>query len=207
MLTVHHLRVSQSERIVWLCEELSIPYRLVLHDRDPATGLAPAAYRALHPAGTAPVIEDGPLTLAESGAIIEYLARRHAGGRLLLGPDDPDFAPFLFWFHYANGSLMPSFAGPILERSAGDAGGGVVARFYTDRLERGLRMMEDRLRTVPFLAGDRFTAADVNMLFPLTTMRAFAPVDLVPYPAIGGYVGRLTGRQAYVDAMAKAEPA
>ena len=107
MLTVHHLGISQSDRIVWLCEELDIPYDLVRYDRDPVTRLAPAAYKALHPSGTAPVITDDGLTLAESGAIIDYVVARHGGGRLTLNADHADFARFLYWYHFANGSLMP----------------------------------------------------------------------------------------------------
>src|SRR5690349_13026303 len=104
MLTVHHLGKSQSERIVWLCEELGIPYELKNYARAPL--LAPADYKALHPVGTAPVITDGDLVLAESGAVIEYIVEKYGGGRLVLGADDSDFAQFLFWFHYANGTFQ-----------------------------------------------------------------------------------------------------
>src|SRR4029078_164574 len=107
MLTVHHLGISQSERIVWLCEELSIPYQLVNYERDPVTRLAPAQYKALHPFGTAPVIVDGSVVLSESGAIIEYIIARHGKGRLAVRPDAPNYADYLFWFHFANGSMMP----------------------------------------------------------------------------------------------------
>ena len=108
MLTVHHLEKSQSERIVWLCEELGLSYELKRYERDPVSRLAPPAYQALHPSGTAPVISDGSLVLGESGAIIEYIIAKHGGGRLALGPDDPDYAHYLYWFHYANGTLQPS---------------------------------------------------------------------------------------------------
>src|SRR5580700_1333205 len=108
MLTVHHLSVSQSERIVWLCEELGLQYKLARYARDPKTGLAPPQYRALHPFGTAPVITDGALVLGESGAIIDYINGKYGGGRLSLGPQEPAYADYLFWFHFANGSLMPA---------------------------------------------------------------------------------------------------
>lgn len=112
MLTVHHLGISQSERIVWLCEELSIPYQLVRYDRDPVTRLAPAEYKALHPFETAPVITDGTVVLSESGAIIEYIVARYGKGRLTVRPDAPNYADYLFWLHFANGSMMPvQFAG------------------------------------------------------------------------------------------------
>ena len=108
MLTVHHLGKSQSERIVWLCEELGIPYELKLYERDPVTRLAPPEYKALHPLGAAPVITDGDVVLAELGAIIEYIAAKYGNGRLVLAPDHPDFAQFLYWFHFANGTLQPA---------------------------------------------------------------------------------------------------
>src|SRR4030095_8763925 len=108
MLTVHHLGISQSERIVWLCEELEIPYQLARYDRDPNTRLAPEKYKALHPFGTAPVITDGRMVLAESAAIMEYILAKHGGGRLVVGADEPNFADYLFWFHFASGSFMPS---------------------------------------------------------------------------------------------------
>src|ERR1700712_274497 len=106
MLTVHHLGISQSERIPWLCEELGLPYELVRHDRDP-TRMAPPALKALHPLGLAPILVDDDLVLGESPGIIEYISRRYAGGRLIRGPDHADFAAYLYWFHFANGTLQP----------------------------------------------------------------------------------------------------
>src|SRR5215472_6615964 len=108
MLTVHHLGVSQSERIVWLCEELEILYDLKCYERDSVTHLAPAEYKALHPFGTAPVITDGDLVLGESGAIMEYIIAKYGAGRLTVKPESPDFADYLYWFHFANGSMMPA---------------------------------------------------------------------------------------------------
>jgi glutathione S-transferase len=106
MLTVHHLGKSQSERIVWLCEELEIPYELKRYARDAATMLAPADYKALHPIGTAPVITDGDVVLAESGAVVEYIAEKYGERRLKLSATHLDFAQFLYWFHFANGTLQ-----------------------------------------------------------------------------------------------------
>src|SRR5438270_1486422 len=104
MLTVHHLGKSQSERIVWLCEELGIPYELKCYARAPL--LAPPEYKALHPIGAAPVITDGELVLAESGAIVQYITSRYGAGRLALTDGHPHFAAFLYWFHFANGTLQ-----------------------------------------------------------------------------------------------------
>src|SRR6202048_121719 len=106
MLTVHHLGKSQSERIVRLCEELAIPYELKRYTRDPVTVLAPPEYKALHPIGAAPVITDGDLVLAESGAVVDYIIAKYGNGRLALTADHPDFAAFLYWFHFANGTLQ-----------------------------------------------------------------------------------------------------
>ncbi|MGI4861548.1 MAG: glutathione S-transferase, partial [Janthinobacterium lividum] len=110
MLTIHHLGISQSERIIWLCEELELPYELKRYARDPVTILAPPELKALHPLGTAPIITDGPLVLAESGAIIEYILAKHGDGRLAPAPGAPEFADYLYWFHFANGTLQPAMA-------------------------------------------------------------------------------------------------
>jgi glutathione S-transferase len=128
MLTVHHLGISQSDRIVWLCEELAIPYDLVRYDRDPVTRLAPATYKALHPAGTAPVITDDALALSESGAIVDYIVARYGNGRLTLPSDHPDYARFLYWCHFANGSLMPAMMMLM--------GEGGMAQVMRDRIAR-----------------------------------------------------------------------
>jgi len=205
MLTVHHLGVSQSERIVWLCEELELPYRLLRYERDPVTRLAPPEYKALHPFGTAPVITDGELVLAESGAILEYLLARHGQGRLVVPADHPRFADYLFWFHFANGSLMPSMMVDIIVALAGGTSQDTLRRLQA-RADRGFAMIERTLATRDYLAGNELTAADIIMLFPLTTMRAFVPRDLAPYPGILAYLRRVGVRPAYQRAMRKAEP-
>ncbi len=199
MLTIHHLGISQSDRIVWLCEELEIPYELVRYERDPVTRLAPAAYKALHPSGTAPVIADQDLVLAESGAIIDYIVARHGGGRLTLAPDHPDFAQFLYWYHFGNGSLMPAMM--LL------AGGGDMADIARARVDRNLKALETHLADGRcWLSGETFTVADIMILFPLTTMRAFMPLDLGPHPGIRAYLRRVAARPAFERAMAKADP-
>ena len=200
MLTVHHLGISQSDRIGWLCEELGVPYVLVKHDRDPVTRLAPATYRALHPSGTSPVIEDGGLVLAESGAIIDYIVARHGGGRLQLKFDHPEFATFLFWYHLANGSIMP--AAMLLM-----AGSGMLADLARDRLDRYYNALESHLGDGRlWLAGADFTVADIMITFPLTTMRLFVPYDFTMFPRIRAYAQRLVARPAYQRAKAKGDP-
>lgn len=103
-ITIHHLGVSQSERVIWLMEELELPYRLIRYERDPVTRLAPLAYKALHPMGTAPVITDGATVLGESSAIVEFILARYGEGRLAVAPNAPEFADYLYWFHFANSS-------------------------------------------------------------------------------------------------------
>lgn len=206
MLTVHHLGKSQSERIVWLCEELGIPYELKRYERDPATNLAPAEYRALHPIGAAPVIADGAVLLAESGAIVEYLIAKHGGGRLARGPDHPDFATYLYWFHFANGTLQPVLGRKSLLRRAGTPDDNPVAVFVGERTGRAFGLVEARLGEAEHLAGRDFTAADIMAVFTLTTMRYFAPFDLEPYPNIRAYLARIAARAPYRRAMEKGDP-
>lgn len=206
MITVHHLGISQSERIVWTCEELGIPYVLQRYDRDPVTHLAPAGYKALHPMGIAPIITDGDLVLAESGAIIEYLIARYGDGRLAVAPERANFADYLFWFHFANGTLMPSEMSGVMSTMLGLTEVNPLVAILKDRSERAFRLIEQRLGDVPYFAGDQFTAADIMMLFPLSTMRTFTRRDLSPLPHIRGYLGRIRERAAYQRAMTKGDP-
>ena len=205
MLIVHHLGISQSERIVWLCEELGIPYELKIYERDKVTRMGPPEYKALHPLGTAPIITDGDIVLPESGAIIEYIIGKYGNGRLAVGPGAPNFAEYLFWFHFANGSMMPNQMGGMGARPAG-AEESPRARMMRERGERTWKLVEDRLGQSPYLAGPDFTAADIIMLFPLTTMRAFAPRDISAYPNIRAYLKRIGERPAYRRAMEKGDP-
>ncbi len=205
MLTVHHLGISQSDRIVWLCEELEIPYELVRYDRDPVTRLAPAAYKALHPSQTAPVITDGDVVLAESGAIIDYIIGKYGAGRLAVGPQSPNFADYLYWFHYANGSMMPAGMIDLVLRVIGMADNAAAAPLRV-RSDRAFDLAEQRLGVSPYFAGEAFTAADIMMLFPLTTGRVFIPRDLAPYPNIRAYLQRIGERPAFQRAAKKGDP-
>jgi glutathione S-transferase len=206
MLTVHHLGTSQSDRIVWLCEELEIPYTLVRHERDPVTHGAPASLKAIHPLGSAPVITDGKLVLAESGAIIEYIIAKHGGGRLAVTADDAAFPDYLFWFHFANATLMPAMIGEGVFNMAGGTQTNDMARNFRARNDTCFKMVDARLGTAEFFAGSAFTAADIIMLFSLTTMRQFARRELAPYPNLRAYLKRIGARPAYQRAMKKAEP-
>lgn len=206
MLTVHHLGVSQSERILWLCEELGIPYELTRHERDPVTMLSPPALKALHPLGAAPVIVDGDLVLAESGAIVDYLIAKHGGGRLALGASHPAFADYLYWFHFANGNLQSVMSRNMLLRRLALPDDNPLWLATLGRLDKALALLESRLATVDYLAGSEFTAADIMSVFSLTTMRFFMPVDLAPYPHIRAYLQRIGAREAYQRAMKKGDP-
>jgi glutathione S-transferase len=207
MITVDHLGVSQSERIVWLFEELEIPYQLKRYDRDPASGLAPAAYKTLHPMGIAPVITDGALVLGESGAIIEYVVAKYGNGRLAVSSDKPNFADYLFWFHFANGTMMPSQMTGFITSLVGAPGDNVVLEALKARADLAFALVEKRLSEMPYLAGSEFTAADIIMGFPLTTMRAFIPRDLGPLPNVRTYLKRIGERPGYQRAMAAGDPA
>ncbi|WP_207802942.1 glutathione S-transferase family protein [Roseicella frigidaeris] len=206
MLTVHHLGKSQSERIVWLCEELGIPYALKHYTRDAVTMLSPPELRALHPIGAAPVITEGEVLLAESAAIMEYILARHGGGRLAPGPEAPEFADYLYWFHFTNGTLQPVLGRLMLLNRAGLPADHKVLLAAQERRERALGHLERRVAAQPWLAGRDFTAADIMIGFTLTTMRYFSPVDLTPYPAIRAYLQRIAARPAYQRAMAKGDP-
>jgi len=202
MLTVHHLRVSQSERIVWLCEELGIEYELKNYLRRDDNNLAPDEYKALHPMGIAPVITDGDLVLGESGAICEYIDARYGNSRLSPGPDHPDFADHLFWLHFANGTFM---ATGMCEIACAYTDAPPPA-FVIDRSQRGWKHVEARLGEAEFFGGGQLTTADIMMGFALTTMRAFVEHPLDGSPNLRSYLQRIGARPAYQRAMAKCEP-
>jgi glutathione S-transferase len=206
MLTVHHLGVSQSERIVWLCEELGIDYELKVYARRADNRLAPDDYKALHPLGTAPIITDGDLVLPESGAIMEYIIHTYGAGRLAVPPGAANYPDYLFWFHYANGGFMPSQMSVMIARILGVVHGDPRGSWVGARGENAWAMVEKRLGEAPHLAGPDFTAADIMMGFCLTTMRAFVPRDLSGSPNILAYLQRIAARPAYQRAMAKGDP-
>jgi glutathione S-transferase len=206
MLTIHHLATSQSERILWLCEEIGLPYELKRYERDPVTKLAPPELRALHPSGTAPVITDGDLVLAESGAIIDYIIMKHGDGLLAFGPAHPNFAQYLYWYHFANATLQPYMGRNMILGRLDLAPDNPVLVSAKARLGHALAQVETRLGEAEYLAGNRLTAADIMMVFSLTTMRLFNPLDLAPYPQIRAYLGRIGEREPYRRAMHKGDP-
>jgi len=204
MLTVHHLGKSQSERVVWLCEELGIPYELKRYARAPL--LAPSDYKALHPIGAAPVITDGDLVMAESGAIVQYIVSTYGGGRLAPSAGHPDFAQFLFWFHFANGTLQPLMGRCMILNRLKLPDDNPVFVMSRERLDRAFDLVEARTKEADYFAGGEFTAADIMMGFSLTTMRYFLPYDFARLPGLRAYLGRIGARPAYQRAMAKGDP-
>ncbi|MGJ7580362.1 glutathione S-transferase family protein [Variovorax sp. RHLX14] len=206
MLTIHHLGKSQSERIVWLCEELGVPYELKHYVRDPVTMLSPPELRALHPLGAAPVITDGELVLAESGAIVEYIIGKYGAGRLALGPAHPDFAQYLYWFHFANANLQPNMGRNMVLKRLDLATDDPTLVGMRGRLDRAMALVDARLGESEYLAGSELTAADIMIVFTLTTMRYFMPLDLSPYSNILSYLARIGSRESYQRAMKKGDP-
>jgi glutathione S-transferase len=205
-LVVHHLGVSQSERIVWLCEELAIPYELKVYERDPATRLAPAGYKALHPMGMAPVITDAGRTLGESGAIVDYILGRYGNGRLAVAPEQANFADYVYWFHFANGTFVATEMLSLVANALGVAADDARRGFVNARSARAYDLVEQRLGEAPYFAGEDLTAADIMMVFPLTTMRMFTPRDLSGFPNIQAYLKRIGARPSYRRAMEKGDP-
>lgn len=199
-IVIHHLHASQSERIPWLCEELGIDYELRTYDRSPL--LAPPEYKKLHPMGAAPVIEDGSLTLAESCAVIEYISHRYADGRLFLQWPHPNYADFLYWWHWVDGSFFGTISRAV---HAASGGGGLLATMSMDRFTKALEMLDERLRDNEWLAGSEFTVADIMVVFTLTTFRYFVPFSLQEHHSIVKYLARVGAREAYQRAMDKAD--
>ncbi|HET9652552.1 MAG TPA: glutathione S-transferase [Usitatibacter sp.] len=205
MITVCHLTSSRSERIVWLLEELGLEYRLEVFRREP-NGAAPAALRAIHALGKAPVIRDGDRVLAESGAIVDYIVHRHGGGRLAIAPAAPEYARYLYWLHFAEGSLMSLMLIALVVGRIPEAASSPVRARVLDRLKAMLAFVDGEIAARPWFAGDAFSAADVMMVFPFTTMRRFLEYDIAPYANISHYLERIAARPAYRKAMAIAGP-
>ncbi|MGS0754715.1 glutathione S-transferase family protein [Roseateles sp. GG27B] len=206
MLTIHHLGKSQSERIVWLCEELGLPYELKRYERDAVTRLAPPELKLVHPLGNAPILTEGRLVLAESAAIIDYIIGKHGGGRLALGPTHADYSAYLYWFHFANGNLQPNMGRNMLLNRLQLPANDPTLLITQGRLTRALDLVEARLGEADYLAGTEFTAADIMTVFSLTTMRIFIPLDLTPFRHIRAYLSRIGAREGYQRAMLKGDP-
>lgn len=208
MITIHHLGVSQSDRIVWLMEELELPYELKWYDRG-ADFLAPEEFRALHPVGTAPIITDGDLVMAESTAIVEYISRRHGQGRLSAQVDDPHYPHYLFWMQFNNSLQSVLFIKVAFQSTGTEPAADNPMMATTQRREDGLyRALEERLAESDYLGGPEFGCADIMSMFNLTSLEMLGarPID-DSLPHTRAYVERVTARPAYRKAMALAGPA
>jgi glutathione S-transferase len=218
MITLHHLENSRSQRVLWLLEELGVPYTVKLYKRDKKTMLAPPELRQVHPLGKSPVITDGKTTVAESGAIVEYLVGRYGGGQLVPAEGTPDKLRYTYWLHFAEGSAMPPllmklvfdkvrtapvpfFIKPIVKGIAHK----VTASFIDPNIESQLVFMEGELAKRRWFACDEFTAADIQMSFPLEAAAARAGLDS-RYPKLTDWLARIHARPAYVRALEKGGP-
>jgi len=211
MITLHHLNNSRSQRVLWLIEELELPYEIVKYERDPQTMLAPASLRAVHPLGKSPVITDGDATLAESGAILEYLIETYGKGAIAPAPGTPAYRLYRYFLHYAEGSLMPLLLmklvfnkvktdAPFLIRPiARTIAGKVSQRFLDPNLSTHLAFLAEHLGKHTWFAGDDFTAADVQMSFPVEGAVARA-ADGIP-PKLTEWLARIQARPAYRRAI------
>lgn len=217
MITVHHLENSRSQRLLWLLEELNLDYDVKRYERDKKTMLAPAELKQVHPLGKSPVITDGDRTIAETGAIIEYLVDYRAEGRLKPDHGSDAHLRYIYWLHYAEGTVMPLMVMtlvfgrlskspmPLPMRPFGKAiGFGVQSQFLNPRIEENLAFMNDELGKHEWFAGDAFTAADVMMSFPLEAAASRSSLD--DYPNLSDFLQRIHARPAYERALERGGP-
>ncbi len=208
MITIHHLGVSQSDRVVWLMEELELPYELKWYNRG-EDFLAPQAFRDLHPVGTAPIIDDGDVRMAESTAIVEYISQKYGGGCLSVGPEDPDYPHYLYWMQFNNNFQSALFMKMAYQAGGGDAAAEGPVTTVMQRRENSLyNYLEQRLGESDYLGAGRFTCADIMTMFNLTSLEMLGarPID-DSLPNTAAYVERISGRAAYQKAMSIAGPA
>ena len=213
MVVVHHLNNSRSQRVLWLLEELGVPYDVKRYERDARSMLAPPSLLAIHPLGKSPVIVDGDVAVAESGAIIEYLVDKYGGGRLIPPAGTPQRLRYTYWLHYAEGSAMsPLLFKLVFDRIAANPApwpvsaiarriaGTVTNTFIAPNLKRHLDYMEAELDSRPWFAGEQFTAADVQMSFPLEIAVPRAGLG-ASRPKSMAFLDRIHARDAYKRAL------
>jgi glutathione S-transferase len=218
MIIVHHLNNSRSQRILWLLEELGLEYEIKRYERDPKTKLAPDALRAIHPLGKSPVITDGPLTVAESGAIIEYLVERYGKGKLVPAPGTPERLRWTYWLHYAEGSAMfplllklvfsqvekapmPFFVRPVAKGIAQN----VKSSYVQPQIELHLNYLEAELGKSTWFAGNEFSAADIQLSFVLEAAAARGGLE-GDRPKLSAFLDKIHARPAYLRALERGGP-
>ena len=218
MLTIHHLENSRSQRILWLLEELGIDYQINRYERDKKTSLAPLNLLAIHPLGKAPVITDGDLTVAESGAIIEYLVNRYDDGRLMPAIGTPQYMDYIYWIHYAEGTFMPLMIVSLIMSRIETApmpffvrpiAKGIVSKvragYLSPNIKRNLEYINTTLGNSTWFCGDELTAADIQMSFPVEAAEVRTTLDQA-YPNIKSFLQRMRARPAYQAALEKGGP-
>ena len=203
MIVVHHLNESRSQRILWLLEELGLDYEIKKYERDPATRLAPPELKAVHPLGKSPVISDGDRVIHESGAIIDYIIRRHGNGRLQPAPDSPAYDEYQSWLHYAEGSAMLPLMLFMYVMRLGDAGAPLHPRIESE-IANHLGYVDQALSGRTFLLGEDLTGADIQMSFVPEVTKAFG--KLPAYPNMAAWIERLHGRPAWQKALERGGP-
>ena len=200
MLVVHHLNDSRSQRILWLLEELGAPYQIKHYQRDATTRLAPPELRAVHPLGKSPVITDGGITIAESGAIVDYIIRTYGGGKLAITGTGPEAEKYKEWLHYAEGSAMLPLMLNMYVARLGEAGGPLQPRIASE-MANHLSYVEGSLAGRDWLMGPNISGADIQMSFVGEVARAFG--QMATYPNIKRWVETFQARPAYVAALEK----
>jgi glutathione S-transferase len=204
MVIVHHLNNSRSQRVLWLLEELEVPYTVKRYERDRTTMLAPPELKQVHPLGKSPVIEDGGRVYAESGAIVEHLAETYGGGRLV--PTERDARErYRYWMHFAEGSMMTPLLLKLFAGRLGDAGAPLSER-ADGQIALLLGYVEAELGDRPFFAGEAFSAADVQMSFPLEACAARGGLTATSYPRLSSFLDRIHARDAYKRALERGGP-
>lgn len=198
MITVHHLDDSRSQRIIWLLEELGVDYEVINYERDPQTLRAPESLQRVHPLGKSPVVTDGDITIAESGAIIEYITRRYADHALAPAPEDPGFPEYVYWLHFAEGSavaplLLDMFLGMLGDASAPLRGTVAAA------ISRHLDYLDESIAERDYFCGMQFTAADIQMAFVIEFAEGRGKLD--DHPNLSAYLERIRSRPAYLRAL------
>lgn len=203
MIKLHHLNESRSQRVLWFLEELGIDYEIVPYRRDPATRLAPPELKAIHPLGKSPVIQNGALVVAESGAILEYLARTYGKGRYIPAEGSADFIRHLHWMHFAEGSAMlPLMLGLYVGR-LGEAGAPLHPRIDSE-IANHLSYMEDALAGSEYFLGSNIMAVDFQLTFVLEAAKSGRRLD--PYPRLLAYLDRVHARPAFKRALDRGGP-
>jgi len=216
MIVVHHLNASRSQRVIWLLEELGVPYEVKRYERDPKTMLAPPALKAIHPLGKSPVITDGDKTIAETGTIVEYLIGTYGAGRLIPAPGTPELLRYNYWMHYAEGSAMPPLVMKLVFGKIPDSPQlpffirpiarlitkGVTESYIDPQIKNHIALWDSELAKSKFFAGADLTGADIMMSFPIEAAASRGTLT----PRLTEYLQTIHARPAYQAALKTGGP-